>query len=200
MAYLGDIFGGTLAALLAVAFAMGLLRLGVAGFETTAPHDAEAVPILRLVALFTGIALGAALIAASPETRDFLPDRVFAGHGPWAIGLLDLLGRDALPRAATLRALPDAMLTFTGPAALIGWAAFLGLTQGAIIAGRLWRGAAQRRAYLAFLLFALHIALLLHWGAHLAAWSAAQLNVWILVVALLLFQRWRYRPHQGGGH
>ncbi|MBW6399236.1 hypothetical protein KPL78_15345 [Roseomonas sp. HJA6] len=200
MADFGDIFGGTFAALLAVAFAVALLRLGIAGFEMTAPHDAEAVPILRLLALGTGTALGVALVAAEPHTDYFLPDRIFAGDGPWSISLLDLLGRHALPQLSTLQALPDLMLAFDGLAAFTGWIGLLGLVQGAIMTQGLWHGRAQRRAYFAFLLLALHIALLLQWTAHLTAWFAAQLNVWIIALALVLFQRWRYRPHHAASH
>lgn len=198
MADLGDILGGTLGALLAFAFAIALLRLGIAGFEMTAPHDAEAVPLLRLLALGTGMTLGIALVAAEPGTTDFLPDRIFAGDGPWTISLVDLLGRHALPQPAALRALPDAMLAFDGLAGLAGWTGLLGMLQGAIIAGRLWQGSARQRALLAFLLLVLDLALLLQWSAHLTAWFAAQLNVWIIALALLLFQRWRYGPHHAG--
>jgi hypothetical protein len=182
----------------ALALAVALLRLGLAGFDAAAPRDAEAVPLLRLLAVATGALLGVALLLAAPHVGAFLPDGMFAPRGPWSIGLRDLLVRHAVPAPEAMQALVGAMVALDALAALPGWIAAAGAVQGAVLARRLWYGPAQRRAFLAFLFLALHMALLLHWTAHLLAWIAAQLGIWLFALALLLFQRWRYRPR--GAH
>lgn len=192
---LGDILGGVVVAMLALAVAAALLRLGAAGFAFAAPEDAEAVPLLRMLALGTGALGGLALIAAGAPPGAFLPGGLFDAQGPWSIGIAEALVRHALPSLATLGTLRDAMLASAGMAAVVGWMALGGVLLGAAAARRLWYAPDRARAFGAFLLLAIHTALLLHYAAHLLAWFAAQLGFWLFALALLLFQRWRYRSH-----
>ena len=190
---LGEILGGVAAALLALGAAVLLARIAGAAFAIAAPHDAEAVPLLRLLAISTGIAFGLALILAAPHSGIFAPGRVLAAEGAWSAGLPALLGAHALPRREAFVGLPAALLGDSFAGALVTWIALLGVIQGSITALRLWHGAPRWRAFAAFLMLALHIALLVHYSAHLLGWFAAQLGPWLFALALLVFQRWRYR-------
>lgn len=189
---LGDILGGLAAALLALGIAVALARVAHAAFAIAAPHDAEAVPLLRLLALCTGGAFGLALILAAPDRAMFLPGHVLGGEGPWGAGLLAMLGSHGLPRADAFAALPDALRGESAVAAFVTWLALLGFLQGSLTALRLWHGTARLRAFCAFLMLTLHITLLLHYTAWLLGWFAAQLGPWLFALALLAFQRWRY--------
>jgi len=140
--------------------------------------------VLHVLALGCGVVLGIALVLGGPDPRAFLPSRIFSQDGPWAIGLGAFLAGHALPRGATLAALPD-------------WLVLPVLLAGALVAARLWQGAARLRAYAAFLLLSATTALLLHYGAHLLAWLAAQLSFWLFALGLLAFQRWRYGVRRG---
>lgn len=182
------------AMLAAILLAIALLRLGLAAHDMAAPRDAEAVPLLRLLALGCGVALGAGLLAAAPDASIFHPARIFVADGPWAIGLGELLARHALPRAEAMRALPAALLAWHGAATAAAWLALAGLLGGFVLARRLWRGRTRLRAFGAFLLLVLLAAVQLHYAAHLLAWLAAQLGFWLFALALLLFQRWRHAP------
>jgi hypothetical protein len=184
---------GGLEAVLAFGLAFALLRLATAAYAMAAPRDAEAVPLLHVLALAAGATLGVALLLALPHGGDFRPSRLFIADGPWAIGLGDFLGRFALPRGATLRGALDA-LGGGGFGAIAGWLALALLAAGPLGALRWWRGAARWRAIAAFLLLAACTALLLHYGAHLLAWAAALLNFWLLALALLAWQGWRHAP------
>ncbi len=192
---LSDILGGATVAMLALAIAAALVRLGAAGFAFAAPEDAEAVPLVRVLALGTGALGGVALVVAGAPPGAFLPGGLFDADGPWAVGIAQVLSRHALPSAATLVALRDAMLAPAGLAGLAGWLAIGGVLLGAATARRLWYGQDRIRAFGAFLLLALHTALLVHYTTHLLAWFAAQLGFWLFALALLVFQRWRYRSH-----
>ncbi|WP_372618073.1 hypothetical protein [Falsiroseomonas sp.] len=180
------------AMLAALLLAVALLRLGLAAHDMAAPRDAEAVPLLRLLALGTGTVAGAGLLAAAPDPSIFHPARIFAAEGPWAIGLGELLGQHALPRAEALQALPAALFALQGTATAAAWIALAGLACGGVLARRLWRGRTRLRAFAAFLLLVLLSMVQLHYTAHLLAWLAAQLGFWLFALALLLFQRWRY--------
>jgi hypothetical protein len=189
-----DLLLHTLAMLAAVLLAVGLLRLGVASYDLAAPRDAEAVPLLRLLALGTGAALGAGLLATAPDSTIFHPARIFAADGPWTITLGELIGRHALPRAEALRSLAAAPFAGDGAGTAAAWLALAGLLGGFVLARRLWRGRTRLRAFGAFLLLALLAAVQLHYAAHLLAWLAARLGFWLFALALLLFQRWRHAP------
>jgi hypothetical protein len=180
------------ATLLALALALGWLRFGAAAFALLAPRDAEAVPLLHVLAVATGLALGLGLLAAMPDAAAFRPSRIFAAESPWAIGIAGFLAEHALPRRAALAGLAAAMAEPAGLAGLAGWLAVAGLLAGLIMVLRLWQGRARGRAFGAFLLLALCTALLLHYGLNLLTWLAAQLGFWVFALALLLFQRWRY--------
>ncbi len=189
-----DLLLSGLAMLAGVVLAVAAIRLGLAAHHLAEPRDAEAVPLLRLVAISTGAIAGAGLLAAAPDPSLFRPARIFASDGPWAIGLPALLRDHALPGRATLRALVTALRGGEGAATVAGWLALAGLVGGGVLARRLWQGRARLRAFGAFLLLVLLTALQLHYAAHLLAWLAAQLGFWLFAVALLLFQRWRYAP------
>jgi len=189
---LGDILGGLAAPLLALGLAAALARIAHAAFAIAAPHDAEAVPLLRLLAIGTGAAFGLALILAAPDRAMFLPSRVLSADGPWGAGLPALLRGHALPRAEAFAALPDALRGDGFAAAFLAWLALLGFLHGSTTALRLWHGTTRLRAFCAFLMLTLHIALLVHYTAHLLGWFAAQLGPWLFALALLAFQRWRY--------
>jgi hypothetical protein len=178
----------------AVLLAVALLRLGLAAYDIAAPRDAEAVPLLRLLALGTGAAAGAGLLAAAPDPSIFHPGRIFAADGPWAIGLMEFLDRHSLPGAEALRALPGALFAPRGAATAAAWLALAGLACGGVLARRLWQGSTRLRGFCAFLLLVLLAAVQLHYAANLLAWLAARLGFWLFALALLLFQRWRYAP------
>ncbi|WP_198372740.1 hypothetical protein [Roseomonas rosulenta] len=189
---LGSILGGLAAALLALGGAVALARIAGAAFAIAAPQDAEAVPLLRLLAIGTGGAFGLAVLLAAPGRGMFLPERVFDAEGAWAGSLSELLARHALPRAEALAALPQALLGADPAAAVLAWLALLGVLHGSVTVLRLWHGTARLRAICAFVMLALHTALLLHYAAYLLGWFAAQLGPWLFALALLAFQRWRY--------
>jgi hypothetical protein len=189
---LGEILGGVAAALLALGLAVLLARVAGAAFAIAAPHDAEAVPLLRLLAIWTGFAFGLALVVAAPHSAIFTPGRLLAAEGPWGAGLPALLGAHALPRTEAFAALPGALMGGGFAAAVLAWLALAGFIQGSLTALRLWRGRPRRRAFAAFVMLVLHIALLVHYSAHLLGWFAAQLGPWLFALALLGFQRWRY--------
>lgn len=184
-----------MAALLAFALAFGMLRLGAFQYGTIAPHGAEATPVLHMLGLVAGVLGGAALLL--PDAGLFRPIEIFAAEGPWSIGLPVFLERHALPGLATLRAAADGLQGKAGMLALLlGWGAILVLGAAVVTARRLWPG---WRAAGAVCLLAVWIAVILHYAAHLLAWSLAQLNIWVLPLLLLLFQRWRYAA-PGSGH
>jgi hypothetical protein len=191
----GDMVAGGVGAFLVLFGGVMLLRLGTAAFDRVAPQDAEAVPVLRLAAFGTGVALGLGLLAAAPEPGIFLPGRIFAAEGPWALGLGEALARHALPGGAAVRALGLAAVDAGGVATVAAWLVAAGTALGAGTALRLWYGPARLRALGAFLLLVLHVALMLHVGLHLAAWVAARLGFWLFALALVLFQRHRYARH-----
>ncbi len=189
-----DLLLSGLAMLAGVMLAVAAVRIGLAAHHLAEPRDAEAVPLLRLVAIATGAIAGAGLLAAAPDHSLFHPARIFASDGPWAIDLPELLRDHALPGSATLRALVAAQRGGQGAATVAAWLALAGLLGGWMLARRLWQGRARLRAFGAFLLLVLLTALQLHYAAHLLAWLAAQLGFWLFALALLIFQRWRYRP------
>ncbi|PZW47028.1 hypothetical protein C8P66_10766 [Humitalea rosea] len=177
-----------MAALLAFALAFGMLRLGAFQYGTLAPHGAEATPVLHMLGLVAGALGGVGLLL--PDAGLFRAGEIFATDGAWSIGLPVFLERHALPAMATLRAAADGLQGKAGVLALLtGWGAILVLGAAIIMARRLWPG---WRAAGAVCLLAVWIAVILHYAAHLLAWSLAQLNIWVLPLLLLLFQRWRY--------
>jgi hypothetical protein len=183
---------GGITVALALAAAILLLRLGTVAFERAAPHDAEAVPLLRLGGIGAGLALGTALLLSAPDPAIFLPGRVFLAEVPWNETLAAVLAGHALPREGTMHRLLAAMAGGVGIAAIAGWLAAGGLLLGAGIAVRLWHGGERVRAFAAFLLLALHWAAFVLLGAHVAAWLVAQMGFWVFALLLLLFQRHRY--------
>jgi hypothetical protein len=189
---------GGVSALLALLLALALVRLGAALFALLAPRDAEAVPLLHVMGLVGGVALGIALLAAMPESAIFRPGRVFAADGPWMLDLRGFLSRAVLPGRATVEALGAELIGGSWLGCLLAWAAALGLGGGIAVAALGWRGVTRLRALLAVLMLAGWTALLIHYGAHLLAWVSAQLNFWIFALLLLGFQRWRYGPR--GAH
>lgn len=194
LAALLDLVLNGLAMLAGVVLAVAAVRLGLAAHQFAEPRDAEAVPLLRLLAIAIGAIAGAGLLAAAPDPSLFHPARIFASDGPWAIGLPELLRDRALPARETLRALVAALRGGGGAATVAAWLAVAGFVVGGVLARRLWQGRARRRAFAAFLLLVLLTALQLHYAAHLLAWLVAQLGFWLFALALLLFQRWRYAP------
>jgi len=194
---IGALLWSGLEAVFAFGLALALMRLAGAAYALAAPRDAEAVPLLHVLALAAGGATGIALLLALPHAGDFRPARLFLAGGPWAIGLGDVLARFALPDAATLRGARDALST-GGAGGAAGWLALALLAAGPLAALRWWRGRTRLRAIAAFLLLAACTALILHYGAHLLAWTASQLNFWLFAVALFAWQRWRYAAPRAG--
>jgi hypothetical protein len=189
---LWTILGGLASALLALGIAVALARIAGAAFAIAAPHDAEAVPLLRLLGVSAGAAFGVALLLAAPDRAMFLPSHVLSAQAPWNSDLLAFLGAHALPDAPAFAALPDALRGESPAAAFFAWLALLGFGYGTVTALRLWHGTTRARAFFAFLMLALHTALLVHYTAHLLGWFAARLGPWLFALALLGFQRWRY--------
>ena len=197
LAGVGALLWGGVEALLAFGLALLVLRIASMAYALVAPRDAEAVPLLHGLALAAGAAGGIALLLALPHGGDFRPSRLFLADGPWAMGLRDFLPRFALPDAATLRG-ALAGLGAADALGLAGWLALVLVATGLGASLRWWRGRARLRAMGAFLLLAALTALLLHHGAHLLAWGAAQLNFWLFALALLGWQRWRHAPPRAG--
>jgi hypothetical protein len=183
---------------LAVALALGLLRLTTAVHAIVAPQDAGVVPVLHVTALGAGACLGLALLLATPDAEAFRPARLFDAEGPWMVGLGGFLRLHALPGPGTAGNLLAAMRGLDGLAGIAGWVAVLPLLGGCWIAFRGWRGRARLRALLAFLLMAGLGALLLHYAVQLLAWLTARLGFWVFALLLLGFQRWRHAPR--GAH
>ncbi|MBU8543171.1 MULTISPECIES: hypothetical protein [Roseomonadaceae] len=190
---IGTILWGGAEAALAILLALGLLRLASILYGMLAPHDAEAVPLLHVLALAAGLASGVALLLAVPHGDDFRLSRIFVAEGPWTLDLPGFLARHGLPSRATLDHAAE-QLRQGGLGAMPGGLALLLLASGPLAALRWWRGKARLRALAAFLLFAASTALLLHYAIHLLAWMLALLNFWLFAVLLVLFQRWRYAP------
>lgn len=183
-----------LAALAVFAVAYGLIRVGLLQYGMVAPSDADAVPILHVLALAAGVLLGVLLLAAVPHAEDFRPSRIYASDSPWKMNAGQFLARHALPDGATIRG-AAAMLVpgDTSPGAIVGQIGAVLATIGAIQALLLWGGWARVRGALAVLLLAGWTALAVHYAAHLIAWGATQLNFWLFALLLVLWQRWRHR-------
>ena len=176
------------AALFAVLLLL-LVRATSLAYALIVPPDAEAVPLLHLSGLFAGIALGLALLVAAPHRAAFLPGGLYDPRGEWARDAGGFLAAHLLPRA-------DALIGLFGPddaaRALAGAAALLLLT-GGLVAWRGWRRAPRLRAFAGAVVLALATAVILHYGAHLLAWTLHRMNFWLFLVALVLFQAWRAR-------
>jgi hypothetical protein len=186
-----------LAALVVFALTYAQIRIGLLLYSLVAPADAEAVPLLHVLAIAGGLLLGVLLLAALPHADDFRPARVYAADSPWAIGVVEFVRRFTLPSGPTWR---GAVAILAGAEPL--WAAvtgYLGVALAGIAAlqaALLWQDWGRLRAPLAALLLAGWTALVVHHLAHLAAWSATQLNFWLFALLLFLWQRMRYGPAQ----
>ncbi|MDP3415593.1 hypothetical protein [Falsiroseomonas sp.] len=195
---IGMILWGGAEAALAILLVLGLLRAAGLVYHALAPADAEAVPLLHVMALSAGLACGVALLLAVPHGESFRLSSIFVVQGPWNLDLPGFLLRHSLPSRATLENARD-LLAEGGPGALPGGLALLLLATGPLAALRWWRGWARLRALGAFLLLAASTALVLHYAIHLLAWMLALLNFWLFALLLFVFQRWRHAP-RGGGH
>ncbi|MEI6162314.1 MAG: hypothetical protein WCP77_20980, partial [Roseococcus sp.] len=159
-----------LAALLVFAVAYALIRIGLLQYSMLAPSDADAVPLLHVLAILTGGLLGLLLLATLPHAEDFRLSRIFAADSPWNLGVGGFLARHALPDGATIRAARDALFQEElTPGSLAGWAGLALALIAAVQAVLLWRGWSRLRAVLAVLLLAFWTALVLHYVAHLVA-------------------------------
>lgn len=185
-----------LAALLVFALAYGLIRIGTLQYSLIAPSDADAVPLLHVMAIAGGAALGVLLLASLPYGEDFRPSRLYAADSPWDIGVLEFLRRHALPGHAAMVEAGRVLRQGAGSPwqTLPGYCGLALAGLAAVQGVFLWRGVARLRAALACLLLAGWTALVVHYLAHLLAWSAAQLNFWLFALLLVLWQRARYSP------
>jgi hypothetical protein len=182
-----------LAVLLVFGLTMALIRIGLLQYSLIAPPDAEAVPVLHMLAVAGGVALGVLLLAALPHAGDFLPSRIYAADSPWDIGVLEFIRGHALPRRNTLAAAWHILRQGDPVWPAMGGYIGLGLTGLAVLQALLtWRGGQALRAALAALLLAGWTALVMHHLAHLAAWTATMLNFWLFALLLLFWQRRRY--------
>jgi hypothetical protein len=194
---LPDPLTDSLAALLVFTLTYAQIRIGLLLYGMVAPADAEAVPLLHVTAIVAGLLLGLLLLASLPNAADFLPARLYAADSPWAIGVLEFVYSFALPSGQTLR---NARVILANADPL--WAAvisYIGMALTVFVALQatvLWKGMPGIRAALAALLMTCWTALVVHHLAHLAAWSATQLNFWLFALALVLWQKMRYGPVQ----
>jgi hypothetical protein len=194
---LADLLVNLLAALAVFAFAFALIRVGLLQYFLLAPADAEAVPLLHVLAIVAGGLLGLLLLAALPYGADFRPGRIYAADSPWQVDVLSFLARHALPDGETVRAAAARLWSGGADAATLAGRAGLIIALGAALRGALlWRGWARLRAAAAVLQLACWSALVLHYGVHLLAWGATQLNFWLFALLLLAWQRWRQAPRQ----
>jgi hypothetical protein len=183
------------AMVLALLIALGAMRLGAAQFNMLAPPDAEAVPVLHMSAVLSGLACGVALLICAPHVGAFAPREIFAAESPWSINLQDFLARYALPQPAAFGQFAAGLRGDAEPLRIVAaWTAVASVLAGCFAALRFWRGWTRLRALLAFLSLAIWIALLLGYGVHLAAWVAAHLSFWIFLLLLFALQRWRHGP------
>jgi hypothetical protein len=179
----------------AVLIVLAAVRLGSLQFALIAPHDAEAVPLLHSLGFATGLAAAAALLLTAPHAAEFSPQRLFAPQSSWDVTLGGFLSLYALPARATLVAAWKGLGGVGGSAGMAaGWVAVLAAVAGLAVSFRMWRGRLRWRAALSFLVLAGWTALITNYAAHLAAWGLMQLSFWAFLLALLAFQRWRYRP------
>lgn len=184
----------------AVLIVLAAVRLGSLQFALVAPHDAEAVPLLHTLGFAAGLAAAVALLVAAPHAAEFSPHRLFAPHSIWDATLGEFLARHALPGRSTLGAAWDGLFGGGGGALMAAaWASILAVATGLAVSFRMWRGRLRLRAALSFLLLATWTALIVNYAAHLLAWGLTQLGFWAFLLALLAFQRWRYRP-RGAAH
>jgi hypothetical protein len=184
----------------AVLIVLAAVRLGSLQFALVAPHDAEAVPLLHSLGFAAGLAAAIALLVAAPHAAEFSPHRLFASQSIWDVTLGEFLSRHALPGHATLGAAWDGLFGADGGARMAaGWASVLAVAAGLAVSFRMWRGRLRWRAALSFLVLAAWTALIVNYAAHLLAWGLMQLGFWAFLLALVAFQRWRYRP-RGAAH
>ncbi len=180
----------------AVLIVLAAARLGSLQFALIAPHDAEAVPLLHSLGFATGLAAAIALLLTAPHAAEFSPQRLFAPQSIWDVTLGGFLSLYALPARSALIAAWNALGGGGSSAGMAaGWVAVLAAVAGLAVSVRMWRGALRWRAVLSFLVLAGWTALIANYAAHLAAWGLMQLGFWAFLLALLVFQRWRYRPH-----
>ncbi len=181
------------AMLLALAIALGAMRLGAAQFNLLAPPDAEAVPVFHICAVFAGLVCGATLLIGAGHLDAFTPRQIFAEGSPWTVDLPNFLANYALPQGTAFAAFA-AGLRGDGSAPMIvaAWCSAATIALGCFAALRFWQGWNRLRALLAFVTLATWIALLIGYAAHLAVWIAAHLSFWIFLLLLLALQRWRY--------
>ena len=177
-----------------VAVAVALARIGLLKYAAIAPHDAEAVPLLRLIAISGGLLIGILLVGSLAHLDDFRISRLYAENSPWKRSLSDLLLHETLPKAETIgRALACMRMAKPMDLAAIGYVGVALILLGIAAAMRLWRGVAALRAALAIMLLAGWTSVLLHGLVHLAAWGVTWLNFWAFGLILLAWQAWRYR-------
>lgn len=179
----------------AVLIVLAAVRLGSLQFALLAPHDAEAVPLLHSLGFAAGLAAAVALLVAAPHAAEFSPHRLFAAQSIWDVKLGEFLSRHALPGRATLGAAWDGLFGVGGSLRMAAaWAGVIALVAGLAVSFRMWRGRLRLRAALSFLVLATWTALIVNYAAHLLAWGLIQLGYWAFLLALVAFQRWRYRP------
>jgi hypothetical protein len=192
---LPDPLTDSLAALLVFTLTYAQIRIGLLLYGMVAPADAEAVPLLHVTAIVAGLMLGLLLLAGLPHAADFLPARLYAADSPWAIGVLEFVYRFTLPSGKTLG--NAGMILVSADPLWVAIISYIGVALAsfsALQAALLWKGMAGARGALAALFMTGWTALVVHHLAHLAAWSATQLNFWLFALALVLWQRMRYAP------
>lgn len=184
---------GVAAMLVAIVLVGGALVGAAALFQRGAEKLGAPAAMLCVAALLAGLAGAAALLLAAPDRASFEPVRLFAAGGAWqGAGPVDAL-RLALPERAALSGALAAVAGGTLAQMAAGW-----LAMGAVLVGigALWRRCAGRSLWLGlagFAAMAVLTALAMHVATRLLAWGMAQLGFWLLLLALLGLQAWRYR-------
>lgn len=189
-----------LAISVAVLIVLAAVRLGSLQYALIAPHDAEAVPLLHSLGFVAGLAAAFTLLLTAPHAAEFWPPRLFATQSIWNVTLGEFLSLYALPGRGTLTAAWSGLGNGGGSGRLVaGWLAVLAAVAGLAVSMRMWRGLLRWRAALSFVVLATWTALIVNYAAHLLAWGLLQLGFWAFLLALLMFQHWRYRP-RGASH
>jgi len=161
-----------------------------------APHDYHDVPMLRRLAVISGLILAAGIVFGGPTAQAVAKYRLFEAGGPWDLSLSDFLAeRILVPRrivAEISRHLAEGSWATIYPTAS-GLALAVG---SALLAYRSWRERRLAvRAALGTLILAFSVAVIAFYAAEASLWLIHKANFWALGILTYLYQRRRNASH-----